>query len=191
MKLLTLNEIYKMDDTELTGVIFYWKEGYDPISVLRAYVELKRRNYAFPEKVLKRQNEFCAKHNYNNIDTFLDAHLKENGYNSYEEYLDKGIPEQNKITENILKDANQINNAYDKYPALRTISEIFKVFAWFIGIVTIIVTVIMFSKAGETGLIFPLISVVVGGLIVLGLLAFAESIMVFIDIEHNTRKSEK
>lgn len=188
MKLLTLNEISKMDESELTAVLFYWKDGYDPISVLRAYAELKKRNYGIPEKVLKRQNEFCAKHNYNNIDNFLNAHLKENGYNSYEEFLDKGMPQQNKIAENVSKDINHANS-YDKYPALRTISGIYKGFAWITGIVTIIIAV-MFLKFGEYGIIYSLTSIVLGGLIVLGMLAFGESIMVFIDIEHNTRRKQ-
>lgn len=179
-----------MDSPALTAVIDYWKD-YDPKPVLLAYAELKKRNYAIPERLLKRENEFCAKHNYNNIDTFLNAYLKENGYDSYEEYFDKEVTLQKKAAaENILINSDQSSNSYDKYPALRTISGIYKVFAWIIGIVTIIIAII-FLKAGEMGIIFSLVSIVVGGLIVLGVLAVAESIMVFIDIEHNTRQKAR
>lgn len=190
MKILTLKQISNMDSPALTAVIDYWKD-YDPKPVLLAYAELKKRNYAIPERLLKRENEFCAKHNYNNIDTFLNAYLKENGYDSYEEYFDKEVTLQKKAAaENILINSDQSSNSYDKYPALRTISGIYKVFAWIIGIVTIIIAII-FLKAGEMGIIFSLVSIVVGGLIVLGVLAVAESIMVFIDIEHNTRQKAR
>jgi hypothetical protein len=40
------------------------------------------------------------------------------------------------------------------------------------------------------GVIFTLISVVLGGLIVLGVLAIAESMMVLIDIARNTRQKK-
>lgn len=190
MEILTLKRISNMDSPALTAVIDYWKD-YDPKSVLLSYAELKKRNYPIPERLTKKQNEFCAKNNYNNIDSFLNAYLKENGFNSYEEYFDKEVTLQKKAAaENILINSGQSSNSYDKYPALRTISGIYKVFAWIIGIVSIIVAAI-FLKAGETGLIFSLISIVVGGLIVLGVLAVAESIMVFIDIEHNTRQKGK
>ncbi len=190
MKTLTLKQISNTDNPALTSVIDYWKD-YDPKTVLRAYAEIKRRNNSVPERLTKRQNEFCVKYNYSNIDAFLNDYLKENGYNSYEEYFDKEVTLQKKTeAENILKNSDQSSNSYDKYPALRIISGIYKIFAWIIGIVTIIVAV-MSLNTGEMGLIFSLISVVVGGLIILGVLAVAESIMVFIDIEHNTRQKEK
>jgi hypothetical protein len=40
------------------------------------------------------------------------------------------------------------------------------------------------------GVIFSLISVVLGGLIVLGVLAIAESMMVLVDIVRNTRQEK-
>lgn len=40
------------------------------------------------------------------------------------------------------------------------------------------------------GVIFSLISVVLGGLIVLGVLAIAESMMVLVDIVRNTRQKK-
>ncbi|MCX6231140.1 MAG: hypothetical protein NTZ33_06310 [Bacteroidetes bacterium] len=75
-----------------------------------------------------------------------------------------------------------------RYPSLRTIAGIFSVFAWIIGIVTVFIAYISWSKGGEAGgLMIAIPILVVGALIVLGLLAASESIKVFIDIEENTR----
>jgi len=74
-----------------------------------------------------------------------------------------------------------------RYPALRTISGIYMVLAWLIGIAAIIVTFYFLLKSDMK--IFGLISFVFGGLLALGLAAISESIKVFIDIENNTRKN--
>ncbi len=81
---------------------------------------------------------------------------------------------------------NILNNENEKYPALRTVSIIYKIFAWVIGLAAIVIAILL-MQAGQAGLIFAIISIVVGGLIVLGVMAIAESILVLIDIEHNTR----
>jgi VIT1/CCC1 family predicted Fe2+/Mn2+ transporter len=75
-----------------------------------------------------------------------------------------------------------------RYPALRTISRIYMVLAWLIGIASIIATLYFLSEESE----FGFVSIIVGGLLALGLAAISESIKVFLDIEYNTRKeSEK
>lgn len=195
MEILTHKQIIYLDSLALTAVIDFWKD-YDPKSVLLAYAELKRRNYAIPERLLKRQSEFCTKNNYNNIDTFLNTYLEEIGYNTYEEYFYITFNEyfnteatlQKKEAENTLKNSDQSSNSYDKYLALRIISIINKVFACIIGTITFIV-VLWFLDSGlnQIGMIFSLISIGCGGLIVLVLMAISELIMLFIDIEHNTR----
>lgn len=76
----------------------------------------------------------------------------------------------------------------EKYPALRTIAGLYTAFAWIVGIVAIIIA-LYFGSKGETGLIIAVSTAVVGGLIVLGVLAVSESIKVVIDIEYNTRQS--
>lgn len=76
----------------------------------------------------------------------------------------------------------------DKYPALRTIAVIYTASAWIVGILAIIIA-FYFGSKGEAGLLIALPTLVVGALIVLGVLAVAESIKVVIDIEYNTRQS--
>lgn len=78
-----------------------------------------------------------------------------------------------------------ITNRY-RYPALRTISGIYMVLAWIIGIAAIIVTFYFLSESNTK--IFGIVSLVIGGLLALGLAAISEAIKVFLDIEYNTRK---
>jgi hypothetical protein len=75
-----------------------------------------------------------------------------------------------------------------RYPALRTIATILTIFAWIVGIVAIISTIILGS---DMGLLFAVLALISGGLIFVGLFAIAESINVNIDIEENTRKMAK
>ncbi|HEY9170089.1 MAG TPA: hypothetical protein VIN72_11420 [Lutibacter sp.] len=187
MKNLTLERISKMDSPELSTVIEYWKD-YNLKSVLLSYAELKKRDYDIPERLLKRQNEFCAKNNYDNIDTFLNDYLKENDNISNEEsFVKEATPQREVETKKVLNNSVQSSENYYKYPALRTISAVYKVFAWVIGIVTLMIAIMALDK-GDMGITISLISIVIGGLIVLGVLAVSESIKVFIDIEHNTRQ---
>ncbi len=77
-----------------------------------------------------------------------------------------------------------------RYPTLRTIAGVYMVLAWIIGIATIIT--MLYFLADSDMPIFGLVSLIVGGLLALGLAAISESIKVFLDIEYNTRKeSEK
>lgn len=187
MKNLTLERISKMDSPELSTVIEYWKD-YNYKSVLLAYSELKKRDYNIPERLLKKQNEFCAKNSYDNIDTFLNDYLKENSDISKEESFDKEATSQKEVeTKKVINNSVQSSENYYKYPALRTISAVYKIFAWVIGIVTLMIVIIALDK-GDIGITISLISIVIGGLFVLGVLAVSESIKVFIDIEHNTRQ---
>lgn len=73
-----------------------------------------------------------------------------------------------------------------RYPALRTFSIIYLVFAWIIGVAAIFVTFYFLSEKDTQ--IYSLISLVFGGLLSLSLAAISESIKVFLDIEYNTRK---
>lgn len=82
----------------------------------------------------------------------------------------------------------QNSNRY-RYPALRTISGVYMVLAWIIGIAAIITTFYFLSE--DRMKIFGLVSLVVGGLLALGLAAISESIKVFLDIEYNTRKTSE
>jgi uncharacterized membrane protein YvbJ len=74
-----------------------------------------------------------------------------------------------------------------KYLALRTISEINKIFGWIIILVTFIVAFVL----GQGSAVAALITIITGVLIALLVFAFAEIIMVLIDIENNTRNVSK
>lgn len=76
---------------------------------------------------------------------------------------------------------NESANRY-RYPTLRTIASIYMIAAWIVGIVAVIIA--YYYQIGW----IALLSLVLGGLVSLGLVALSESIKVFLDIEYNTRK---
>lgn len=77
----------------------------------------------------------------------------------------------------------------NKYPALITISWIFKALAWITGIVAIIVSIKVYDDTWEiTPALIPFFS---GVFLVLSFAAVSELIKVLIDIEYNTRKRQK
>jgi hypothetical protein len=84
---------------------------------------------------------------------------------------------------------NEKNTTRYRYPALRTIAGVYMVLAWIIGIAAIITTFYFLSE--DRMKIFGLVSLIVGGLLALGLAAISESIKVFLDIEYNTRKASE
>jgi len=84
---------------------------------------------------------------------------------------------------------NETNTTKYRYPALRTIAGVYMVLAWIIGIAAIITTFYFLSENRMQ--IFGLVSLIVGGLLALGLAAISESIKVFLDIEYNTRKTSE
>jgi uncharacterized membrane protein YvbJ len=98
---------------------------------------------------------------------------------------------KNSWTANNFNDGNFNNkkiSTNNKYPALTTVAAILKIFAVIVIIVAVIILVISISKGGEVGATTGIITIVVGAIIGLLLLATSELIKVFIDIEYNTRK---
>jgi hypothetical protein len=107
MKTRNINEINSIDSLALTAIIEYWKD-YDTNSVVLAYAELKRRNFPIPERLQNKQIQFCAKNNVANIEDLLNLFLKENQFNSYEDFFEKEIVsiQKEKFTEKTLKIKN-------------------------------------------------------------------------------------
>lgn len=75
-----------------------------------------------------------------------------------------------------------------RYPALRTIAGFYGLLAWIVGFVTIGFSLYFISDENYIGLVVGLL---LGILTTLGLMAIAEGIKVFLDIEQNTRKSSR
>ena len=94
-----------MDSLALTAVLDYWKD-YDSMSVLLAYGELKRRDCSIPERLTKKINQFYENNSAPNIEDFLNASMKEIGFNSYEEYFYNEFPER-ALTEMQIKEKEE------------------------------------------------------------------------------------
>ncbi|MCF8363622.1 MAG: hypothetical protein K9G70_13475 [Prolixibacteraceae bacterium] len=72
----------------------------------------------------------------------------------------------------------------NRYPALKTISDLYKFLSW---LVLISAAAALLYFLAEEKVKMGIISLVGGGVIALGLAAISEIIKVFIDIEYNTR----
>lgn len=193
MESLSLKEISTRDSLSLSSIIDYWKD-YDPKSVLLAYAELLGRKFPIPSHLTNKQNEFCAKNNNTDMDTFLNSYLKENGYNTYSEYYEKEIGVAKKeATENILKNtdistnSSAINDSEPaRYAALKTVVGLLSGLGYIVIIVGIILLIFL---ASDKQVLMGFIAVVVSVIIALPLLAYSNLIYVFIDTERNTRKT--
>ncbi|GEM_PF-2696168 len=85
-----------------------------------------------------------------------------------------------------------------KFPALHTISALFKILAWIVGIAALILGGItiggLYSAAafGSAGnVVAGILIILIGAFYVLMLYGIAESILVILAIEENTRKSKE
>ncbi|GAB1453453.1 hypothetical protein MASR2M47_35090 [Draconibacterium sp.] len=105
-------------------------------------------------------------------------------------YGNVALDKEEQTTLKEIKTEIALENSRSKYPALRTIAGLYSLFAWIAGVIAVI-TAIYFLIQGESGLFFAIPILVIGVLIVLGVLAISESIMVLIDIEYNTRQKSK
>jgi len=82
-----------------------------------------------------------------------------------------------------------------RWHALRTISSIFKIFAWItggFGALGVLVALASGSQFGSFGVIgglfFAVVTVIGAGAAFLGMYGYAELILVLVAIEENTRK---
>jgi len=77
-----------------------------------------------------------------------------------------------------------------KYPALKLISGVYKLLAHLTAIISILISVFyILNNNGEY--IIPIITIISGGILVITFFAISEIILIFIDIEKNTRDVEK
>lgn len=93
----------------------------------------------------------------------------------------------------IEKTENQENSTTDKkrYPALRTISVVYKVLAWVAALAGIVGAINVFANNNSDFAALIALGYIIGGLFVaLIFAAISEGIKLFIDIEHNTRTKQ-
>jgi hypothetical protein len=185
-------EIKKCDDLALTHKIKYFLDYHKDI-VLLAYAELIARGIIINGQYVSQQYESMNK----SLITFInskdfspgpDTLLKELMISlNFDNYQD--LSQQTDLTENdASSNKNTISYKNDrKYPALRTISDIYKIFGFVVIMFTVIIAIILVNFSFG----FSLIAIVVGALIVISAFAISEAIKVFIDIEENTRLRNK
>lgn len=193
MEKRSIKEITNTDSLALTAIINYWNE-WEPNTVLITYAELKRRNFTLDNKLTKQIDNFCRMNNYTEIDILLTAALNEIGYDSYQDCYEKEINSKKKEkaeqSNKIEIGSTETDVLEKKYPALRAVSGIYKIFGWILLVVTLIIAYNFLDSGKDEGSKYALITLGIGALIVLTVFAFAESIMVFIDIESNTRNKQ-
>lgn len=182
-----LLEIVKMDNLALNAIITYWKD-YSFSTVILAYAELKRRNLSIENNSTNIEN-FSSKYKINNIDIALSESLKNIGYSTYDECYEREVSSKRKsATQTLELFIDEATVTKKKYPALRTISSLQKIYAYILLTATIIFTFVSFFETRGMGLGLAVLSI--GLLVTMIAFAIAESIMVLIDIEQNTRANK-
>ncbi|MBI4722270.1 MAG: hypothetical protein HY769_04620 [Candidatus Stahlbacteria bacterium] len=83
-----------------------------------------------------------------------------------------------------------------RYPVLRVIVNLYRVLAWIVVILGVVACVVFTSMAKMvsdpvTSILWALVAIVGDGILFIALLSISESIMVFIDIEENTRDTKE
>ena len=181
----SIGQISKLDSPALTAVIDYWKD-HSTETVLLAYGELKKRNFAIPDRLQKRQDEFCKQNGKQNMDDYLSEFLGQNP--THKDYFDRKATEPKPVSQTTSETnpSKEASAGKYRYPALRTIAGIYMVLAYIVGLVTLGVSFYLFT---EQGAVQGLVCLVLGTPIALGVAATSEGIKVFLDIEYNTRKA--
>ena len=82
-----------------------------------------------------------------------------------------------------------MENTNHKYPALRFLSTLLRFCAWMILAATLLACLIALTKGGDFRFIITIAVLVIGGFLGVILFAIAESLVVLVDIEFNTRNA--
>jgi hypothetical protein len=175
----------KRTTVELEKIINSSPGDYQEEAIEAAKNELQKRSL-FKEGISKYTNE-----------QLLEIINSESQFQSYkvdianEEAEKRGLKEEEKrkTTQNRMnQELNKLQSevSFDKYPALRFISGVFRLLAWIIAITALIAMIYLITQ-GDLGIVSALGVLVGGGILFIIHLAIAELIKVFIDIEYNTR----
>ena len=165
----------KRTDEELTRIINSSQGDYQPEAVKAAEQEIKKRQF-----VVDKQSKYSD-------DQILEILNLRNNYPEYE--VQAAEIEAKKRNIEYRNEAEDAETAIRKrYPALRFISGLYKVLAWLVCALSVVASIYLIFQ-GEVEISIALGVLIVGGILFVSLLAIAEIIKVFIDIEHNTRIS--
>ena len=174
----------KRTDADLIKIVNS-QGDYQPEAVKTAEEEIKKREFT-REKLSKYSDEQILEilkslESYQSYEgEAAEAEAKKRNLNfNYEE-----VKIETEINKEIEKLKTDVVN--ERYPALRFISGVYRLLAWVILVSTVIVF-IYFLYQGLFVNLFSFGAILIGGLLFVTLLATAEGIKVFIDIEHNTR----
>lgn len=181
----TLNEIVKIDDLALASIFEYYKQ-YDNETINLCYGEAQRRKLHLSEKQQSKLKEFAMRDGFNDMEQSITDFLQKNNFSSYEELR---TSDTSKFKQAIIEEQKRAEGITQRYPALKTIANVYQIFAVIVGLVAIVITFMLISQGGSGGIMIGLVALVIGALIVLGLLAVSESIKVLIDIEYNIRQA--
>jgi hypothetical protein len=98
----SINEINRMDNLALTGVINFWKD-YTPETIAVAVEELNRRNYRIDEDLQQRINRFISTNQVDNVHEVTLQYLEGTGYSTYIDYYNS-LFKQNEVVEQTLNE---------------------------------------------------------------------------------------
>jgi|JI8StandDraft_1071087.scaffolds.fasta_scaffold149401_2 hypothetical protein len=104
-KTVSFKQLATWDSPSLCTIIESWQE-YDSKSVLLIYAELNKRKFEFPPSIIKCIREYCIYHKAEQLEPFVDAYIKNQGYVNYDEYYEKVVA----IKGFIIDDNQSINN---------------------------------------------------------------------------------
>lgn len=176
----------KRKDEDLQKIVSSQAGDYQPEAVKAAEQEIKKREFV-RDKLSKYSDEqileiLKSRKNYQQFEiAAADEEANKRNLNfNYEE-----VKAETVINEEIKKLKTDVMS--ERYPALIFISGIYRLLAWIILIATAIILFYMLSQGGQMGVPFAVGAILIGGILFVTLLAAAEGIKVFIDIEHNTR----
>lgn len=198
------NVMSQKTDDELTAVVYSRPGEYHPNAIAAAEQEINNR------QTIRNNLSKCSD------EKILEILHSSGGYQPYEKETAQKeatkrnihVAEEKAKAETIAPDHNQQTttnhqrvsidheSAQKKYPALRFISGVYRFFAWVSLLLSIGTFFYTLSEGKQTetpfGYLGTLIAfgILLGGLFVfISLLAIAEAIKLFIDMEHNTRIS--
>lgn len=182
----------KRSDEDLQKIVSSQTGDYQPEAVKAAEKEIRKRefiNAGYLDKISKCTDEeileiLKSRNNYQEYQVAAaDKEAKKRNLNfNYEAERDER--DETILNEEILNLKTDVGN--ERYPALRFIVGVYRLLAWIVLFATVIILA-FFYQDKQIDVLFYIGGILIGGILFVSLLAAAEGILVFMDIEHNTR----